>query len=344
MRDSRRGTIERMRMLCVVPLLLACAAALPAAKNLEIYAIDVEGGQATLIVSPSGESMVVDTGWGGNNKRDALRIKAAAKAAGVKKIDYLVTTHYHDDHVGGVAQLAELMPVLNFVDHGASVETSRQAQVLFNQYAAFRAKGKHLEVKPGDTIPIKGIDVKVLSAGGRVLDSPLSGAGQAGVDCAGFQMKDVDTSENAQSVGLVISFGNFRMINMGDLTWNKEKDLVCPVNKIGKVDLYLVSHHGMNMSGSPQWVKSLAPKVALMNNGARKGASPEIWQSIHDAPGTPDIWQLHFAVPAGKEHNSSDTMIANVDEICEGKWLRVEAEKSGAFKISNPRNKYEKAY
>jgi len=331
-------------MLCIVPLMLACAATLPAAKNLEVYAIDVEGGQATLIVSPSGESMVVDTGWGGNNKRDALRIKAAAKAAGVKKIDYLVTTHYHADHVGGVAQLAELMPVLNFVDHGASVERDRQAQVLFNEYAAFRAKGKHIEAKPGDTIPIKGIDVKVLSAGGKVIDSALAGAGQPGVDCASFQMKDVDISENAQSVGLLITFGSFRMIDMGDLTWNKEKDLVCPVNKIGKVDLYLVSHHGMDMSGSPQWVKALAPKVALMNNGARKGGSPEIWQTIHEAPGTPDVWQLHYAVPGGKDHNSPDTMIANVDEICEGKWLRVEAEKSGAFKISNPRNKYEKGY
>ena len=333
-----------MRTLCAGILLVASAAILPAAKNLEIYAIDVEGGQATLIVSPSGESMVVDTGWGGHNKRDAERIAAAAKMAGVKKIDYLVITHYHADHVGGIAQLAEKMPIHNFVDHGANVEDSKQGQVLYNEYVAFRAKGNHIEVKPGDTIPIKGIEVKVISAGGKVLDAPLPGAGQAGAECAGFRMHDADPTENAQSVGMLITYGSFRMIDMGDLTWNKEKDLVCPVNKIGKVDLYLVSHHGMDMSGSPQWVHSLAPKVALMNNGARKGGSPQAWQDIHDAPGTPDIWQLHFAVGGGKEHNSADPFIANVDENCEGKWIRVDAQKDGVFKVYNSRNKYEKSY
>lgn len=323
---------------------MASAAILPAAKNLEIYAIDVEGGQATLIVSPSGESMLVDTGWGGRNRRDAERIAAAAKAAGVKKIDYLVITHYHTDHVGGVAQLAERLPIRNFVDHGASVEDSKQARVLFNEYAAFRAKGNHIEVKAGDTIPIKGIEVKVISAAGKVIEGPLAGAGQAGVDCAGFQMHDADATENAQSVGLLITYGSFRMIDMADLTWNKEKDLVCPVNKIGKVDLYMVSHHGMNMSGSPQWVHALGSKVALMNNGARKGGSPEIWQTIHDAPGTPDVWQSHFAVSGGKEHNSPDPFIANVDENCEGKWIRVDARKDGVFKVYNSRNKFEKTY
>jgi beta-lactamase superfamily II metal-dependent hydrolase len=333
-----------MRTLSAGILLVVSAAMLPAAKNLEVYAIDVEGGQATLIVSPSGESMVVDTGWGGHNKRDAERIAAAAKAAGVKKIDYLVTTHYHSDHVGGVAQLAEKLPIRNFVDHGANVETSREAQVLFNEYAAYRAKGNHIEVKPGDTIPMKGIEVTVISAGGRVIGRPLPGAGQAGADCAGFQMKDADATENAQSVGLLIAYGSFRMINLGDLTWNKEKDLVCPANQIGKVDLYLVSHHGMNASGSPQFVRSLAPKVALMNNGARKGGSAEAWQTLHDAPGAPDVWQLHFAVSGGKEHNPGDPFIANVDEICEGKWIRVDAQKDGAFKVYNSRNKFEKAY
>ena len=157
-------------------------------------------------------------------------------------------------------QLAEKLPIRNFVDHGASVENDKASQVLFNEYAEFRAKGNHIEVKPGDTIPIKGLDVKVLSAGGKVLDAPLPGAGQPSDNCAGFQMHDADPSENARSVGLLISYGSFRMVDMGDLTWNKEKDLVCPANKIGKVDLYLVSHHGMDMSGSPQWVNALAPE------------------------------------------------------------------------------------
>ena len=333
-----------MRLLLPGLLLLVLPAVMPAAKNLEVYSIDVEGGQATLLVSPSGESMLVDTGWAGHNRRDADRILAAAKLAGVKKIDYLVTTHYHSDHVGGVPQLAEKIPIRNFVDHGASTETGKDADVLFNAYAAFRDKGTHLQVKPGDTIPIKGLDVRVLSSGGDVIPAPLPGAGQPNPECSSFERHEVDTSENARSVGILIGYGDFRMIDLGDLTWNKEFDLVCPANKIGAVDVYLVSHHGMNMSGSPQFVHALHPRVAIMNNGARKGGSPEIWQTIHDTPGLLDLWQLHFAVPGGKEHNSSDTVIANLDEICEGKWIRLTAQKDGSFSVYNSRNKYERSY
>lgn len=288
--------------------------------------------------------MLIDTGWGGFNKRDADRIVATAKSAGVKKIDYLLITHYHADHVGGVPQLAEKMPIVNFVDHGPSVEDSKQAQVLFNAYSAFRDKGNHIEVKPGDTIPIKGIEVKVLSAAGKVIDRPLPGAGQPNPECAGFQEKAADPTENAQSVGVLITYGKFRMLDLGDLTWNKEKDLVCPVNKIGTVDLFVVSHHGINQSNSPQLVHAIHPKVALMNNGARKGGSPETWDTLHGTPGLEDIWQLHFAVAGGKDHNTADPFIANLDEICEGKGIRVEVMKDGEFRLVNSRNKYEKGY
>ncbi len=334
----------RMRLLLAGILLASSAALLPAAKNLEVYSIDVEGGQATLIVSPAGESLLVDSGWGGHNKRDAERIAAAAKAAGVKKIDYLVITHFHSDHVGGIGQLAEKLPVRNFVDHGTSVETDKAAQVLFNEYQAFAAKGTHIVAKPGDTIPIKGLDVKVLSSAGNVIDGPLPGAGQPNPACEGAATHVEDKSENAQSLGILITYGNFRMVDLGDLTWNKELGLVCPVNKIGKVDLYLVSHHGTETSGSPQLLAALHPKAAIMNNGAKKGGSALAWQTIHDTPGSPDIWQLHFAVAGGKEHNAADPFIANVDEICEGKWIRVDAQKDGSFKLYNGRNKYEKTY
>jgi beta-lactamase superfamily II metal-dependent hydrolase len=333
-----------MRKLLPGFLLLAAFPVLCAARNLEVYSIDVEGGQTTLIVSPGGESMLIDTGWGGFNKRDADRIVAAAKSAGVKKIDYLLITHYHSDHVGGVPQLAEKMPIVNFVDHGPSVEDSKQAQVLFNAYSAFRDKGNHILVKPGDTIPVKGIEVKVLSAAGKVIDQPLPGAGQPNPECAGFQEKPVDPTENAQSVGVLITYGKFRMLDLGDLTWNKEKDLVCPVNKIVTVDLFIVSHHGINQSNSPQLVHAIHPKVALMNNGARKGGSPDTWQILHDTPGIQDIWQLHFAVAGGKDHNAADPFIANLDEACEGKGIRVEVMKDGEFRLVNSRNKYEKSY
>src|SRR5579863_4622720 len=213
-----------MRVPVTGVLLLAAAWALPAAKDLEIFVIDVEGGQATLLVSPSGQSLLIDAGWPGLNHRDAGRIAAAAKAGGVRKIDYLLVTHYHDDHVGGVQGLAKRMPVLNFVDHGPQTETGKNAEILFNEYKAFRDKGNHLQVKPGDTIPIKGLDVEVLSSAGSVISAPLAEAGQPTAECAGYARPDADHGENGQSVGVVITFGSFRMLDMGDLTKDREYD------------------------------------------------------------------------------------------------------------------------
>ena len=325
-------------------LLLLVPALLPAAKNLEVYFIDVEGGQSTLVVSPAGDSLLIDSGWGGQNRRDATRIAAAAKDAGVKRIDYLVTTHFHTDHVGGIPQLAEKLPIRNFVDHGASVETGRDPQILYNMYSSYRDKGTHILAKPGEALPVKGIDVQVLSSNGDVLRAPLAGAGMPGARCAEFHPQDADASENARSVGVLVTYGSFRMLDLGDLTWNREFDLVCPSNKIGTVDLFVVSHHGSKLSNSPQLVQSVAPRVAIMNNSARKGGDPEVWQTVHDSPGLLDLWQLHFAVAAGKPRNSADLLIANVDEICEGKWIKMTAMRDGSFTVYNTRNKYEKTY
>jgi len=334
-----------MRALLLTCLALAGAAVLPAAKDLEIYFIDVEGGQATLFVAPSGESLLVDTGWSGHNSRDAARIAAAAKRAGVKKIDYLLITHYHEDHVGGVPQLAAKLPILNFVDHGANVETGQRARELYNAYAEYSAKGHHIQVKPGDAIPIKGLEVTVLTAAGQHIDKPLPGAGAANPFCTQDKLKARDDSENAQSVGALITFGSFRAVDLGDLTWNKEHDLVCPDNRVGAVDLYIVTHHGMDLSNSPAIVDALHPRVAIMDNGARKGGSPAAWQTIHSSPGLEDIWQLHYAVDAGKENNAPDAFIANLNELGdEGNWIRVTVRPDGAFTVYNSRNKYTKTY
>ncbi len=333
-----------MRLGLLAILLPALSGALFGAKNLEIVSIDVEGGQATLFASPSGESLLIDTGWGGHDHRDAARIAAAAKMLGVKHIDYLVITHYHSDHVGGVGQLAEKLPIRNFVDHGENAEHTKEVDQLYAAYADHRAKGKHIQVKPGDTIPIKGLDVRVLTAAGETIAAPLAGGGQPNPDCASFERRPVDTSENARSVGLLITYGQFRLVDLGDLTWNKEYDLVCPQNKVGPVDVWVVSHHGLDQSNSPQLVHALHPRVAIMNNGARKGGSPAAWQIIHDSPGLLDLWQVHFAVEGGREHNSSDTVIANLDEACEGKWLRLNAQSDGTFTVINSRNKFEKTY
>ncbi len=333
-----------MKVLQCALLAAALASALRAGKNLEVFSIDVEGGQATLFVAPGGESMLVDAGWPGFSGRDANRIAAAAKLAGVKKIDYLVITHYHTDHVGGVQNLANKMPIETFVDHGPNSETDKAGTIRYTEYLAFRQKDKHIEAKPGDAIPVKGLEVKVLSSNGAVLETPLPGAGQPNAACQGYAQPAADTTENGRSLGILVTFGAFRMIDLGDLTKDKDFQLACPVNKIGPVDVYLVSHHGLDESGSLPFLRAIQPRVAIMNNAAKKGASPSTFESLHAAPRAVDVWQIHYAIDAGKENNAPDSFIANTEEVCQGKWIKLTAEKDGSFQVYNSRNKFEKSY
>ncbi len=306
-----------------------------------VYFVDTEGGQATLFVSPTGQSMLVDTGWPGFEGRDAKRIAAAAKDAGVKQIDYLVVTHYHVDHAGGVPQLAALLPIKHFVDHGSSFEHTADADQLYRAYTTTRDAGKHLEVKPGDSIPVSGMNVRVLTAAGN----QISAAGTPNPNCAGTQMKDPDPSENARSLGTLITFGKFRLLDLGDLTWNKEYELVCPSNKIGTVDVYLTTHHGLDQSGLPALVKAVHPRVAIMNNGAKKGGAPVAWQAVKDSPGLQDLWQLHFAEAGGAEHNVDEKMIANPSAASDaGNYLKLTAREDGHFTVLNSRNGVSKDY
>jgi len=324
-------------------VLLLCAPA-RAARTLQVYFIDVEGGQATLFVSPSGESLLVDTGWPDAGGRDADRIVSAAHLAGVKQIDFLVVTHYHMDHVGGVPQLAARIPIRTCVDHGPSVESGAEADQLVSAYLSVRAKATHLLAKPGDLLPIRGIKVQVLTAAGDEISNPLPGAGAPNPLCAGARRKGDDPSENARSIGLLITYGKFRIIDLGDLTWNKELGLACPDNKIGAVDVYLSTHHGLDASSAPPLVHALHPLVAIMNNGAKKGGSPEAWQTMHSSPGLEDIWQLHYALEAGKANNAPEAFIANLEENCQGNWIKLSAEPDGKFTVTNGRNGKTKAY
>jgi beta-lactamase superfamily II metal-dependent hydrolase len=315
-----------------------------AAKTLEIYSIDVEGGQATLIVSPSGQSMLVDTGWRGFNGRDSERIVKAAKNAHVKELNYVVITHYHRDHVGGVTQLADRMKILTFVDHGPNTEDTKVVREDYADYQAALPRSQHLVVKPGDDIPIKGLRVKVVAAAGNHIASPLEGAGQPNPLCSSEPAPPDDPSENAASTGILVTYGDFRFLDLGDLTKKKELGLVCPNNLIGTVDVYLTTHHGLDQSNAKAIVHAVHPKVAIMNNGASKGRTPEAWQIIKDSPGLQDIWQLHYALQGGKEHNVPDAFIANIDAGDDGYYIKVTAEANGSFTVYNARNKNQKTY
>ena len=322
---------------------LLCASA-GAAQTMDVYFIDVEGGQATLFVTPLGETMLVDAGFPDLGGRDADRIVSAAKLAGVKQIDYMVVTHYHADHVGGVPQLAERIPIRTFVDHGPSVESGPEPELLFAAYTRVLENGTHLLAKPGDWIPIQGINVQVLTAAGNEIPDPLVTPFVNNPLCAGVKRRANDFSENAQSVGMLISYGKFRMVDLGDLTWNKELGLACPVNKVGSVDVYLSTHHGLSLSGAPALVQALHPRVAIMNNGAYKGGEPEAWQTMHTSPGLEDIWQLHYALKSGQANNAPEAFIANLEEHCQGNWIKLSAEQDGQFTVTNGRNGKTKTY
>jgi beta-lactamase superfamily II metal-dependent hydrolase len=335
-----------MKALFLLLASICCAPAFSASNDLTAYFIDVEGGQATLFVTPAGESVLIDTGWAGFNGRDADRIAKVASEAGVKQIDYLLITHFHLDHVGGVPALAAKLPIKNFVDHGETIEHDANGQKLFDDYKAVLAKGHHIVVKPGDKLPVKGLDWTILTAGGKTIEKPLRGAtGKANPACADFKKRDINDDENGQSTGSFIQFGSFKTIDLGDLLWNREEALMCPVSKVPDVDVYIVSHHGMNMSGSTALVNGLHAKVAIMDNGARKGGTAEAWDTLHAAPGIQDIWQVHFAVEGGAGHNSPENVIANREESPDSAfYLKLTAHKDGHFEVSNARNSYTKKY
>ena len=316
-------------------LLAALAVTAQAAKTLDIYFIDVEGGQSTLIVPPSGQALLIDTGYAGNSGRDAIRIAAAAKAAGVKKIDTRLITHFHADHVGGVPNLLERLPVTTFLDHGPSVEDENKYPEPYEKAIGASA---HKVIASGDKIPLKGLDITILTAAGRTIDRK----GEPNPNCAGLSPVSGETGENPQSAGVLIQYGKFRFVDPGDIIWNEELALECPDNKVGKVDVYLTAHHATHVS--PKSVYALAPRVIVMDNGARKGGLPDAWNLLHAMPGLEDIWQLHFSVTGGKDHNPADPFIANLEEQGPSTYLKLSASEDGSFTLFNPRNKYTKTY
>jgi len=348
------------------------------AKTLDMYFMDMEGGHATLYLLPSGQSILIDTGSPG--ARDHDRIMAVLSEAGVKELDYLVLTHYHGDHVGGVEALAQAIPIKHYIDHGQSVEQREQVANFQKVYEGLYSKATRTVVKPGDKIPVTGADVLVVTSHSQVLKKPLPGAGKPNPACASFQPRDESRidPDNPNSVGLLFTYGKFRTINLGDFTWNVEKDLMCPNNPIGTVDLYLTSHHGIDQSGSAALVHGLHPRVAIMHNGQRKGGVPQTMQILETSPGLEDIWQLHWAFAGGTEYNAPGRFIANVEEPAalanvinppppppgeapaQGRGrgvggrggghtgpaflIKVSAKADGSFTVTNTRNQFSKTY
>jgi beta-lactamase superfamily II metal-dependent hydrolase len=334
-------------MLAGLIAALGIVAAAPAARTLDIYWIDAEGGASTLIVSPRGESLLVDTANRRPDDRDAKRILQVARQAGLEKIDIVVTTHYHGDHLGALEALSKLIPIGQFVDHGDSVEVDRPKGAATYQAYQELTRGKRRSVKPGDTLPLAGVKVVVVAAGGKVIDRPLPGGGSNAALCKDIVGKPPDVDpENNQSVGLVLTYGKFKFLDLGDLPWPYEIPLVCPVNRIGPIDLYQTTHHGLDRSGSPQVVWAIKPRVAVMNNGPRKGGPPSTFEILRKSPGLEDIWQGHLALGTPKEVNTSEQMIANLEpsETCTGNWLKVSVAANGKYTVTNGRNGFHKTY
>lgn len=341
-----------LAVIALTPVAIAAPAATgmsspEAGKALRVYFVDVEGGQATLFVTPAGESLLIDTGWDGNNGRDADRIVAAAKSAGLTKIDYVLITHFHEDHVGGAPQLAARIPIGTFIDHGGNRETGDAPTVQgWQAYQAMLATGKYTRIsaKPGDVVPIEGMHVDVISSDGDLIAKPLTGAGQENAACKESETRPADKTENLRSLGVLITFGKLRILDLGDLTWDKEMELMCPVNKLGHVDVYIVSHHGWQQSSSPALVWGIAPRVAIMDNGAKKGGTPSTWDIIEKSPKLEDMWELHYSEEGGAAHNVPAEFIANPQGTDAGNYLELIGRADGGFEVFDSRTQEAKKY
>ena len=320
-----------------------------AQKTLDMYYVDVDGGKSVLIVSPSGESLLFDPGTSDARHFQGDNIMKAIKEAGLQQIDYLIASHYHGDHSGNLPFLAARLPIRRFYDHGAwTTENAPGRNAGFLEWLTLR---DHVAVSipvPGEKIPIAGLDVMFVSGAAKLLKTAVPGAPGAGAPnpfCADSVPKQQDpTPENAEALGLVLKYNNFRMLDLSDLTWNQEIQLACPNNLLGTFDVYNTSRHGTGWSGAPALVHAARARVAVMNNGARKGGEVGTWDIIHGTAGFEDLWQNHYSVLVDKAHNPPDDFVPNLDELDHGYGIKMSVRPDGSFTVTNQRNGFTKEY
>lgn len=320
-------------------------------RNLDIYWIDVEGGAATLVVSPSGESLLYDAGWEVGD-RDGKRIFAAAQQAGLKKIDYFVLSHFHADHAGGIQALAKLVPIGRCFDRGDFIEPANQRWR--DAYLSVCAD-KRTILNAGDKIPLKGLQVDVIASNGHLLARPMNG-GKPNPLCATANNKPPDVPENQLMVGALFTYGRFRFLDLADLDWEKEMELACPVNRIGDVTIWQAGRHGaLDGAGAPGFLYAIRPQVIVANNGPRKGLGgpspglPEAltvhYERMAKTPGIEGIWQGHRSL-LDPDHNTAENMIANLEDTaeCQGHWIKASVGRDGTFTVTNSRNGFSRTY
>jgi competence protein ComEC len=318
-------------------------------KKLDLYWVDVEGGAATLVVTPAGESVLFDTGYPGD--RDAERIrKAVIDTAGLKQIDYLVITHFHVDHFGGIPDIVKRLPIGAI--YSRDFASAAEGELKDPKAVAFTdAKIKKVVIKPGDKLPLKQVKgaapLTFQFVGMNEKFVPMKGAKANGADlCKEHQAKGPDKSDNRNSVVTLVTFGPWRFFEGGDLTWNTENALVCPKNNVGApVDLFQIEHHGLDQSNNPVLIKTLQPNVVIVNNGPKKGGEPGALTTLRAIPSIKAVYQIHRSGKAPAEQNTAPEQIANTEEACAGNFIKVSVDSNGkSYAVAVPATKHEKTY